>query len=145
MAGGGEAGVKTAGNVGVFQFGHAVAAGADEEKAGCAMAAVAAVATGDKQVHPADAMREALFDQEVECTINRWWRGVTAGLAHLVQQVVSLDSLGSAVEQGKYFPADGRQAGTALMARCGGLFERLGFITEFDHVECRLGGIVVML
>lgn len=133
VTGGGEAGVETAGNVGVFQFGHAVAARADEEKAGGAVVVVAAVATGDKQVHPANAMREALFDQEVEGTINRWWRGVAAGLAHLLKQVVGLDAFGGAVEQGEYLATNRGQAGAALLAGGGGLFEGFGFVTEFDH------------
>ncbi|MPN61135.1 hypothetical protein SDC9_208869 [bioreactor metagenome] len=106
---------------------------------------MAAVAAGDEQVEAADAVRQALGDQEIEGAVDGGRGGVGAGLPHLFEEVVGLDAVRLATEQRQYFAADRGEAGALLPAAGFGALEQLGFGIGFNHSRSRLGGGDAML
>jgi hypothetical protein len=73
--------------------------------------------TGQVGIIGCQAVHQALLEQKIERTVNRWWRRRTPGLAQLVQQMVGAHGLFGFADQLQHLLAQPGKAQIALVAK----------------------------
>ena len=85
----------------------------------------------DEGIDRFESVDETLCEQELEGTIDAWWRGAGAALLHAVEQVVRLDRLAGRSDQGQDLRA---QWGQPQPARRASLLDGLDVGRGIVHV-----------
>lgn len=122
----------------VVQFGNGAALGTHQKQRGLIVPLMVA---GDELVGACDAVRQSLFDQEIQRAIYRRRRGGAVLLLDAIEQVVRLDAARFLQQQTQHRAPDRRKAGAARAAALGRIVEREFVATGSSVVVSAHGGL----